>query len=97
MRALLFVVLISLSLASLAEGKNVKTTATKKIETKKVETKHDLKKGEKNPEDCETTEELKKKLEAKPQAAAPVKVEAPKNDKAIQGLGGLSGTTGCSL
>lgn len=94
MRALLFVVLISLSLASLAEDKKMKTTATKKVETK-----HDLKKEGKNPEDCETTEELKKKLEAKPAVAAPVKVEAQKNDKAVQGLGlgGLSGTTGCSL
>lgn len=94
MRALLFVVLISLSLASLAAESKEKTAATKKVVSKKEEIK---KSDGKNPEDCETTEELKKKLEAKPVLAAPTKVEPAKDDKAIQGLGGLSGTTGCSI
>ncbi len=92
MRALLFVMFLSLSLASIAESraadpkKEKKSAKVSKLETKKT----DGKKIDKKSEDCETKEEILKKInEPKPEA---LQVK-PTTD----GLGLKGATTGCSL
>lgn len=86
MKALFIIFVISLSLATLGEAR---------AETKKLPAKKEVKKVDHSkPEDCETTEELKKKIEAKPIAGAAV---APKVEPKSDGFSLQGASTGCSL
>lgn len=94
MRALFIIFVISLSLATLGEAK-----AAEKKESKKSAKTKDAKVIEAKA-DCETTEEIKKKIEAKPASKAllvpttqPASAVGAKSDGfSLQGT-----STGCSL
>lgn len=85
MKALFIIFVISLSLATIGEVKaeTKKVTSSKKIKPKVIE--------DKKPADCETTEELKKKIEAKPHVVAPT-TEIKSDGFSLKGA-----STGCSL
>lgn len=92
MRALFIIFVISLSLATLGEAK-----AADKKELKKSAKTKDVKAIEAKA-DCETTEEIKKKIEAKPASKA---LLVPANQPAAaaksDGFSLQGASTGCSL
>lgn len=93
MKILLIVCLISLSLATLAsKPAEKKSTNTAPVSAK--DSKENTASGKTTKEaDCETTEELKKKIAQKPAAALPKTEAAVKND----GFSLQGNSTGCSL